>query len=86
MAFGKFTVNPENLKVSIASKIAKFIPFFGELVSTAIDKIGNYVTERQLITMSKNICNLSPFNFNGFAQEVLVEIIKKHETFLKELD
>ena len=88
MVRGKFAVNTENLTVSIASKMATFIPFFGELASTAIDKIGTYITESQLIIMSKNICNIhiSRLKFDDFAQEVVVEIIKKHESFLNRLN
>lgn len=81
-------MNTDNLAVSVASKIATFLPFFGELISTAIENISNYVTEAQLMRMSKNICNIhiSALKFDDFAQEAVVEITKNQASFLKKLD
>lgn len=88
MARNRFTFNTDNLAVSVASKIASFLPFFGELASTAIENIGNYITEAQLVRMSNNVFNLNicGLKFDDFAHEVGVEITKSRDSFLKGLD
>ena len=84
---GSFEIDADNTGVTVVSKLVSLIPFAGEMLETAVEKIGTFAQKASIKKAASNVAKLadSPAEFSELTQDFACPCILRFEKELEDI-